>query len=164
MGYLCPVCEEPFGDERQCANHLAVTAILHGESHEQWLTEAVAERDDDTDDWESVPRADLAAIVVERAEETTDHDHPGDHGHTHPVDGENPHAQTGATNQRPGQQGGQPAIIESATETDVLDADAQSVLSEARELTRQMQQRDPDTDSEDENESENENESESKES
>ncbi|ATW89976.1 hypothetical protein halTADL_3274 [Halohasta litchfieldiae] len=145
MGYLCPVCEEPFGDEAQCANHLAVTAILHGEAHDQWLAEAVDERDDGTDDWESVPRADLAAIVAERAAETTDHDHPGDH--THPVDngGDQPVDNAGEQ-----QQPGQPAITESPGETEALDADAQSILNEARELTRKMQQRGPDADTEDE--------------
>jgi|AntRauTorcE11898_2_1112593.scaffolds.fasta_scaffold23927_3 hypothetical protein len=147
MGYLCPVCEEPFGDEAACANHLAVTAILHGESHDQWLAEAVDKRDGATDDWESVPRADLAEIVAERAEESTDHDHPGDHGHTHPVDGAADYPVDNAGEHH--QHSGQPAITES-TEGEQLDADAQSILSEARELTRKMQQRGPDAESEDE--------------
>jgi len=140
MGYLCPVCEEPFGDDTQCADHLAVTAILHGGSHEAWLAEAV-------DDWESVPRADIATVIAERADETTDHDHPGDHGHTHPVSGEATqvdHAgQTPSTDHLPGEDG-QPAITESNSEQ--LDSEAQAVLSEARELTRKMQQRGPDED------------------
>jgi hypothetical protein len=147
MGYLCPVCEEPFGDETQCANHLAVTAILHGGPHEAWLAEAVDERDDAIDDWESVSRADLAGIVAEQAEESTDHDHPGDHGHTHPVDGEDPHAQAGTTDHLSGTDG-QSAITESGTEQ--LDGEAQAILNEARELTRKMQQRGPDAENEDE--------------
>lgn len=128
MGYLCPVCEEPFGDDTQCANHLAVTAILHGEAHEQWLAEAV-----DAPDWESVPRTDLAEIVAEHAEETSDHDHPGDH--THPV------GNAGDKHQ----QAGQPAITDPA---EALDADGRSILNEARELTRRMQQRGPDAEDE----------------
>ena len=138
MGYLCPVCEEPFSDDQQCANHLAVTAILHGGLHETWLAEAVAERLN-VDDWESVPRADLADIVAATAEETTDHDHPGDH--THPV-GE---SHEGASQQRSATQpSGQPAITESAADVGSLDADAQAVLREARALTERMQDRGPD--------------------
>lgn len=131
MGYLCPVCEEPFGDATGCANHLAVTAILHGGPHERWLADAVDDRFEGVDDWEAVPRADLADIVADCAAETTDHDHPGDH--THPV-GENAEAVAH----------GQPAITESSAETAQLDADARAVLSEARDLTRRMQARGPD--------------------
>jgi len=137
MGYLCPVCAEPFGDAAACANHLAVTAILHGEDHEAWLADAVDGRadeavDDTADDWESVPRSELAELVADRAEETTDHDHPGEHSHTHPVDGSEEATQGG------------PAITESQAETARLDADAQAILDEARELTDRMQQRGPD--------------------
>ena len=137
MGYLCPVCAEPFGDAAACANHLAVTAILHGEDHEAWLADAVDERvneavDDTADDWESVPRSELAELVADRAEETTDHDHPGEHSHTHPVDGTHEEATQG-----------QPAITESTADTARLDADAQAILDEARELTDRMQQRGP---------------------
>ena len=143
MGYLCPVCEEPFGDDQQCANHLAVTAILHGGPHETWLADAVDERAaaDETVDWEAMPRADLAALVADRAAETTDHDHPGDH--THPVEGANatPTGEsTVPTDRLPGQQGN-PAI----TEGEPLDADAQAILREARELTDRMQERGPDS-------------------
>jgi len=169
MGYLCPVCEEPFGDAEACANHLAVTAILHGGPHETWLAKSIddgesvdgydAVDDDDAvdngesvddddavdgpekatesetvDGWESVPRAKLTELVAERATETTDHDHPGDH--THPV-GESHEQVTHdqATHE-------QPAIAESRAETAQLDAEAQQILGEARELTRKMQQRD----------------------
>jgi len=144
MGYLCPVCTEPFGDAAACANHLAVTAILHGEDHETWLAEAVDERADEADgavegategiaedaDWESIPRSDLAALVADRAEETTDHDHPGEHSHTHPIGEGNEGA-------------GQPAITDSKADTAQLDADAKAILDEARELTREMQARGP---------------------
>ena len=130
MGYLCPVCEEPFADAQQCANHLAVTAILHGERHETWLAETVAEQlTESADSWEAVPRATLADLVAELAEETDDHDHPGDH--THPIDSQ------------PVDPANQPAITESPTAVEGLDADAQAILREARELTDQMQQRGP---------------------
>jgi hypothetical protein len=144
MGYLCPVCEEPFADDQQCANHLAVTAILHGGPHETWLADAVADREA-IDDWESVPREELAEVVADLAEETTDHDHPGDHTHPiadgQPVDGEQP-----VTGGHQSATQGQPAITESNPETAQLDAEAQSILSEARELTRKMQDRAPDSD------------------
>ncbi|WP_253738897.1 DUF5810 domain-containing protein [Halohasta salina] len=141
MGYLCPVCAEPFGDAAACANHLAVTAILHGEDHDAWLADAVDEAvdggvdtvDEGAGDWESIPRSELADLVADRAEETTDHDHPGEHSHTHPVDGS--HEDTTQ---------GRPAITESAAETAQLDADAEAILDEARELTERMQQRGPD--------------------
>jgi len=74
MGCLCPVCEEPFVDSQQCANHLAVTAILHGADHEEWLVEVATAGDLSVDRWESIPRPELAALVADRAEETDDHD------------------------------------------------------------------------------------------
>lgn len=164
MGYLCPVCQEPFADSQQCANHLAVTAILHGQAHERWLVETVdaadgvanspadAAREQDTgavdeqttvaiDSWESIPRDELAELVAEHADETTDHEHPGDH--THPAD----HAQStqrpasGGVDRPTGGPAGQPSITESTAAVDGLDADAQAILREARELTEQMAQR-----------------------
>jgi len=131
MGYLCPVCEEPFGDAQACANHLAVTAILHGDCHEEWLAEKVGDCSETrgADGWESIPRSMLAELVVDRADETEHHDHPGDHGR--PVE---------STAVDPASQ---PAITDSAAAVDGLDADAQAILREARELTEQMQQRGP---------------------
>lgn len=139
MGYLCPVCEEPFADSQGCANHLAVTAILHGESHEMWLAEIVeAHVDDAVDGWESIPRAELAELVADHADETEDHEHPGDH--THPVD----QSADGPLDQPAGSPVDQPAITESSTAVEGLDADAQAILREARELTERMQERGPD--------------------
>lgn len=132
MGYLCPVCEEPFADSQGCANHLAVTAILHGGDHETWLDETV----DESVDWESIPRAELAELVADHADETEDHDHPGDH--THPPD----HGHS--SNPPAGSPIDQPAVTESAAAVDGLDADAQAILREARELTERMHERGPD--------------------
>lgn len=39
MGYACPVCGTPQADARHLANHLAFTAMLHGDDHEAWLDE-----------------------------------------------------------------------------------------------------------------------------
>ena len=152
MGYLCPVCEEPFADSQQCANHLAVTAILHGGDHETWLDETVGAADttdaantvDTSVDWESLPRATLAELVAEHATETDDHEHPGDH--THPVDHAAHATQGEHTQQRTRhdlQAGGphnQSAITESAAAVEGLDAEAQAILREARELTETMVQ------------------------
>ena len=66
MGYACPVCGTPQADGEHLANHLAFTAMLHGDGHEAWLDERVpdwADRDPDA----------LAADVVEGAE-VTDHE------------------------------------------------------------------------------------------
>ena len=136
MGYLCPVCEEPFADSQSCANHLAVTAILHGESHEAWLDETVEARADESVDWESIPRADLAALVADHADETEEHEHPGDH--THPTD------QLHTANQSAGGPLDQPAGLEPTAAVEGLDADAQAILREARELTERMAHRSAD--------------------
>ena len=37
MGYACPVCEIPHQDATHLANHLAFTAMTHGDDHEAWL-------------------------------------------------------------------------------------------------------------------------------
>jgi len=130
MGYLCPVCEEPFADSQQCANHLAVTAILHGDHHEVWLADAVDTWTDRTlDSWESIPRSDLAELVADHADETDDYDHPGEH--THSVD----HAVGGPRDQ--------PVIAESTAGPESLDADARAILREAHELSERIQERGP---------------------
>jgi len=130
MGYLCPVCEEPFADSQSCANHLAVTAILHGGDHEVWLDETVEQHVEESDDWESVPRAELAEVVADCADETENHEHPGEHTHSH--DHEQPFAQPAESPL------GQPASTQSPAAVEGLDADAQAILREARELTEQM--------------------------
>ena len=93
MGYDCPVCATPQADARHLANHLAFTALIHGDDHEDWL-------DEHCPDWESAGEAALAEQVAPLAEEadypqvfedtTGDHDHGGehdrrdhDHGHAH---------------------------------------------------------------------------------
>lgn len=151
MGYLCPVCEEPFADSSQCANHLAVTAILHGGDHETWLAETVEtalQQDDSADDsptapvdgWESVPREELAALVAEHATETPDDDQPGDHaGQPRSVDRPTGHhEQTASPVDGPASQ---PPPTDPTAAVDGLDADAREILREARELTERMGRR-----------------------
>ncbi len=63
MGYECPVCATPQADRRHLADHLAVTAMTHGDEHEDWLDEHVP-------DWsEHSPRS-LGDALAEYATET----------------------------------------------------------------------------------------------
>lgn len=140
MGYLCPVCGEPFGGAAPLTDHLAVSAILHGGDHEAWLADAV----DDADDWASIPRAELADAIADRAAETDDdHDHPGEAhaGHDHPIrHTEQPSPDRlgadllGSEVNRHG--AGEDRL---APEADRLDADATAILREAQALTQAMQ-------------------------
>ena len=112
MGYLCPVCAEPFESGAALANHLAVTAILHGEDHEACLEREFA-------DWASLPRAELAEAVRDMAAPTDDdHGHPG--GDHRTVDG----VETEAAGV--------------AAELASLDAEGKAVLREAQALTQAM--------------------------
>lgn len=63
MGYSCPVCGDPQADDEHLANHLAVTAMMRGGDHEEWL-------DDHVPDWEEMGPTDLATEVAELAEKT----------------------------------------------------------------------------------------------
>ena len=141
-GYACPVCATPQRDAEHLANHLAFTAMLRHEGHEEWLDEHVPE-------WGELGPADLGERVVEFAEETEyeevfedtvgntgagrgdliggqDHGHGHQHRHGHSGH-EHPHGQ--------GQDVPTGANLGSAGN---VNAEAQAVLDEARELTRQM--------------------------
>ncbi|RJX44461.1 hypothetical protein DM826_02280 [Halonotius aquaticus] len=120
MSYLCPVCAAPFGGGEPLADHLAVSAILHGGDHEAWLDDTVA-------DWDGLSRAALGERVVDHAETTDDHEHVGDHSHS------DPEPASGLPN---GIDGG--ASAHNAADS-TLDADAQAIIEEAREFTREMQ-------------------------
>jgi hypothetical protein len=116
MGYRCPVCGDPQADDVHLANHLAFTAMVRGGDHESWL-------DDNVPDWGDHDDEGLAEIVSDLAEsaeypqvfedttEVADHD---DHTHNETLPG-------GAT----------PA------EDPGLDDEAQDILSDAREMTRE---------------------------
>jgi len=120
MSYLCPVCAAPFGGGEPLADHLAVSAILHGGNHEAWLDDTVA-------DWDGLSRAALGERVVDHAETTDDHEHVGEHSH------HDPEPASGLPN---GIDSG--ASAHNAADS-TLDADAQAIIEEARELTREMQ-------------------------
>ena len=121
MGHACPVCATPQRDAEHLANHLAFTAMLHGDAHEAWL-------DEHAPGWEAEGVAELAPVVVEYAEEAEydevfedtvpegeGHDHGDGHDHGRPPTG------AGA-----------------AFDAGDADAATQHVLAEARELTRAM--------------------------
>ncbi|MFA9517493.1 DUF5810 domain-containing protein [Halopenitus sp. H-Gu1] len=137
MGYACPVCEVPQRDGEHLAHHLAFTAMLHGDDHEEWLEEHAPE-------WSRREPAELAAEVTEYAttaeyqevfEDTVhdhdrgrpdvegvpdrghdrSHDHDHDHGHGRDVDA------TGT--------GGPGASAP--------DAETRAAIEKARELARQ---------------------------
>lgn len=63
MGYTCPVCGAPQADGEHLANHLAITAMTHGEDHEDWL-------DDHATDWRDCSPEELAERATAYAEET----------------------------------------------------------------------------------------------
>jgi len=120
MSYLCPVCAAPFGGGEPLADHLAVSAILHGGNHEAWLDDTVA-------DWDGLSRDKLGERVVDHAETTDDHEHIGDHSHS------DPEPASGLPNGIDSE-----ASARNAADS-TLDADAQAIIEEARELTREMQ-------------------------
>lgn len=116
MGYACPVCADPQADAGHLANHLAFTAMTGGDDHEAWL-------DDHAGDWGELGESELAEIVVDHAEEKefpqVFEESGLDDGHDHGGADDLP---SGA-----GQRGSR----------SMSDAD-ESVLAEARELTKEM--------------------------
>ena len=139
MGYLCPVCEEPFGGETAVTHHLAVTAIVHGEEHEVWLNRTF-------DDWESLERTALADAVSDVAEPTDDDfDHPSsDHSGVDYFESPDSGFDRDATADgnrseielnRSGDTAARPGVD---AELAALDADGQRILREARALTQAM--------------------------
>ncbi|MFQ3475278.1 hypothetical protein HKK80_03315 [Halonotius sp. F2-221B] len=128
MSYLCPVCAAPFGGGEPLADHLAVTAILHGGDHEAWL-------DDTVTDWDGLSRDTLGDRVVDHAETTDDHEHVGDHSHSGPS--EHSHSDPEPASGLPNGIDSEASARNAADST--LDADAQAIIEEARELTREMQ-------------------------
>jgi hypothetical protein len=129
MGYACPVCDVPQRDAEHLANHLAFTAMLHGDDHETWLDEHV-------DDWASTNAETLGPRVASFAEEAeydevfedTVHDDAG-------------HGRGGSLFESRGEAGGSAPVDPGAAAErggGDLDAETQEVLREARELTREM--------------------------
>ena len=139
MGYACPVCETPQRDAEHLANHLAFTAMLHGDAHESWL-------DDHVPEWAEAGAADLAPVVADHADETTYEEvfedtvprHDGAHDHEATDHG------LGGTER--------PAVDADPTalgDGEALDEDARSTLAAAREMTREMLEEEGDDDATD---------------
>jgi hypothetical protein len=113
MGYACPVCDVPQRDAEHLANHLAFTALLRHEDHEEWL-------DDRVPGWEEEGPAELADRVTEYAD-AADYEEVFEDT----VDGGH------AAHDRHG-----PAVAD--TDVASLDEEAAAVLDEARTYTREM--------------------------
>lgn len=130
MGYRCPVCGSPQQDDEHLANHLAMTAMLHGEDHEAWLDDRVAE-------WGEYTPPELAAEIVDAAEaidydEATaedaavdiptaeGHDHGHDHAGTHPTE--------------------ELADPGEVPDSGFIDEAAEQAVAEAREMTRKRRE------------------------
>jgi hypothetical protein len=126
MGYECPVCGIPQADSGHLANHMAFTALIHSDEHEEWLDENVP-------DWSDLSETELADAVVTYTEET---DFPqvfedttqSEHQHDHERSGQlfDESSATRGTDGRQQQIGNQPAA---------LDEEAQSILKEAQRMT-----------------------------
>ena len=116
MGYACPVCDAEQADAVHLANHLAVTTSLGRREHETWLTAHAP-------DWAEYSPAELAELVAKHAEEIETPDFDDGHGHEHG---------------RPGGLEGELARQSRRPGRGTLTAEAEDVLEEARELTRQM--------------------------
>jgi hypothetical protein len=154
MEYACPVCETPQADGRHLANHLAFTALIHGDDHEAWLDEHAPK-------WEKAGEDDLAERVIDEVAETelprsvgtvdeskeaertyTPDRDPGDDGD----DGRDGHDRQGEGRTR---SGSPPTNDRSrAPDSERIDPvgpggdgderDVETVLAEARELTERM--------------------------
>lgn len=138
MGYACPVCDVPQRDGIHLADHLALTAMVHGDEHEAWLNEHAP-------GWDEESRRGLADRVAEHATATEfdevfeDTVHDGDsHNHDHA----DPASERGgalfadeyAEQTVPGgMRAGRRVDAESA-----LDEETAAIMREAEELTAQL--------------------------
>jgi hypothetical protein len=130
MGYACPVCETPQRDAEHLADHLAFTAMLHGDAHEQWL-------DEHAPGWVEAGAADLAPVVTDHAEET-----PYEEVFEESLPAETPERRGGHDHDLPS--GTAPPQVGS----DVSD-DTRRVIAQAREMTRTMVEEEENADDQD---------------
>lgn len=129
MGYACPVCDAEQADAKHLANHLAITASLGRQEHQEWLEEHAPE-------WGERSPEELGEIVSQYAPEIetpefegasggagsgSGHSHGHDHDHGRPTGLEDDLA-------RQSRQPGRGSMTN----------EAENVLQEARELTRRM--------------------------
>jgi hypothetical protein len=138
MGYACPVCETPQSDAEHLANHLAFTAMLGDDDHEEWL-------DDHAPGWQEQGEDELADRIEEYAKEVgfpqvfedTTHDH--DHG-DEPQGGDlfEDELERANSQGRGSMASGAGAGGAGAGGAGSLDGEAQSILQEARAMTEEM--------------------------
>jgi hypothetical protein len=136
MGYACPVCETPQRDGEHLANHLAFTAMLGDQAHEDWL-------DYHAPEWGEASPEELADQVVEHAPETEYEDvfedtvDRRDHSHRDP----NKHGSDVDHGSELGQDRGRPNVDPAAARSrgsGSLDSEAQDILREAEEMTQEL--------------------------
>ncbi|MDZ7701628.1 MAG: DUF5810 domain-containing protein [Halobacteriales archaeon] len=121
MGYACPVCDAPQADGEHLANHLAFTAMLHGDDHAEFLDARV-------DGWEDKTPPELAVELVPHADEAEydeafeDTTEGGGMGHGGVAGRSEP---------------GDAPFDVGALDDDTLDAETERVIEEARKLFEQ---------------------------
>ena len=120
MGYACPVCGAEEADGEHLANHVAFTAMLRSDEHEDWL-------DDHVPDWSDRNPETLAPDITPHAPETETEVVTDEGAHPRGLDGE--------------------VADHGGYGRDTLSGDQQAVLDEARDLTRQMYGLDEDEES-----------------
>jgi hypothetical protein len=134
MGFACPVCEIPHQDATHLANHLAFTAMTHGDDHEAWL-------DDHVPEWAEFGEDNLAAAVADLAPEAAYDQVFEDTVHAHSSGGTHQHEHHDSSNTdrttRQQQRGVDPEAA-AAMGGGALDEEARAVLDEARGLTTAM--------------------------
>lgn len=111
MGYACPVCGVDQPDGEHLANHMAFTAMLRSDDHEDWL-------DDRVPHWPDMNPESLAPEITPHASETETELVTDDGRHPHGMEGEM--ADHGGYGR------------------ESLSSDQQAVFDEAQALTRQM--------------------------
>ena len=114
MGYACPVCDAPQADAEHLANHLAFTAMLHGDDHAEFLDARV-------DGWEDKTPPELAIEVLPHADEAE-----YDEVFEDTTDG------AGMGAEPPG--GGEPADLDALAGEGAMDAETERAIEEARKL------------------------------
>jgi hypothetical protein len=128
MGYRCPVCGSPQQDDEHLANHLAMTAMLHGEDHEAWL-------DDHVSEWSEHTPPELATEVVDHAEQVDYDEAAAEHAETEiPTEDTDGHDHDhGESGTYPTEEIADPAEV---PDSGFIDEAAEQAVAEAREMTR----------------------------
>ena len=142
MGLACPVCEISHQDATHLANHLAFTAMTHGDDHEAWL-------DDHVPAWAESGEADLAAEVADLAPEVAYEQVFEDTVHAHGGAGAHEHSDGAHTGQPTRDQPDGVDPEAAAMGGGALDEEAQAILDEARGLTAAMLDEDGEPDEDD---------------